>query len=101
MFVTDPALGGHPGMIFVFEQDDKGAFWMKNTILPLSIAYLGADGRAVSTADMAPCPAGTASCPTYAAAAPYRYAVEVPEGRLAEAGLVDGATLSLGDRSCA
>jgi uncharacterized membrane protein (UPF0127 family) len=100
MFVTDADLGGHGGMLFEFPQDDQGAFWMKNTILPLSIAYLASDGTIVSKSDMDPCPLDTATCPTYPAPAPYRYAVEVPKGRLDAIGLVDGSRLAVGDESC-
>ena len=39
MHVTDATLGGHDGMLFRFSEVQRGAFWMKDTILPLSIAY--------------------------------------------------------------
>jgi uncharacterized protein len=42
------------GMVFVFERAEPQAFWMKNTFIPLSIAFIGADGRIVSIDDMAP-----------------------------------------------
>jgi uncharacterized membrane protein (UPF0127 family) len=100
MFVTDTDLGGHGGMLFEFAQDDQGAFWMKNTVMPLSIAYVGSDGSIVSTTDMEPCPLGTTTCPTYPSTAPYRYAVEVPKGRLEAVGLVPGARMVVGDESC-
>jgi uncharacterized membrane protein (UPF0127 family) len=100
MFVTDPALGGHGGMVFAFDRDDQGAFWMKSTLLPLSIAYLDGGGGIVSTDDMAPCPAGTQACPVYKPDGPYRYAIEVPQGRLAEIGLVAGSRLTVGEAGC-
>jgi uncharacterized membrane protein (UPF0127 family) len=88
MEVTD--LGGYEGMLFRFPTDSEGGFWMKDTVLPLSIAYLDADGAVVSTADMDPCPDG-ASCPSYAAAGPYRMALEVEQGGLAPLGLTEGS----------
>jgi len=98
MGVTD--LGGADGMLFVFDDDTVGGFWMKNTVLPLSLAYLDTDGAIVSTVDMAPCPAG-ADCPGYPPAGPYRRALEVPQGALASFGLVDGARLELTGADCA
>lgn len=91
MQVTDEALGGYDGMLFTFPTDDEGGFWMKDTLLPLSIAYLDADGAVVSTADMDPCPPET-TCPTYPAAGPYRHALEVPQGGLDDIGLDEGST---------
>lgn len=101
MQVTDASLGGHPGMLFQFDEDETGGFWMKDTLLPLSIAFIRADGAVVSSTDMEPCPSGTKDCPTYPARGPYRYAVEVPKGRLASIGLdqPDGR-LTVGPRSC-
>lgn len=42
------------GMVFVFDRPEPQAFWMKNTFIPLSIAFIGADGRIVNIEDMAP-----------------------------------------------
>ena len=42
------------GMVFVFERPEPQAFWMKNTFIPLSIAFIGADGRILNIEDMAP-----------------------------------------------
>ncbi len=100
MFVTDPELGGKAGMLFRFSTDTVTGFWMKNTVLPLSIAYVAADGSIVSTADMAPCPDDAARCPSYAAAGPYRYAIEVPQGRLTDLGVEPGSTVQVGDSEC-
>lgn len=93
MGVTDPDLGGYDGMLFVFGGTFTGGFWMKDTLIPLSIAFAGPAGDVVSTADMVPCPADTKRCPVTTAAAPYAYAVEVPSGRLTDVGLTAGASL--------
>lgn len=77
MEVTDLPDGA--GMAFVFEQDSSTGFWMKNTLIPLDIAYVSADGAIVSTTTMVPCPPDE-SCPSYPPDGPYRITVEVPAG---------------------
>jgi uncharacterized membrane protein (UPF0127 family) len=94
MEVTDPGLGGHDAMVFVFDGESTGAFWMKDTLLPLSIAWFRADGSYVDQADMDPCTAGS-RCPTFGASGAYRYAIEVPLGGLEALGLVEGSTIAL------
>jgi uncharacterized protein len=77
------------GMVFLYPEDVAEAFWMKNTLVPLSIAFVAADGRVVSVAEMTPCEADP--CPTYAPAGPYRYAVELTAGAFPAAGVGKGA----------
>src|SRR5215216_6628842 len=62
------------GMVFLYPRDVAEAYWMKNTLVPLSIAFVAADGRVVSVAEMTPCTADP--CPSYPAAGLYRYAFE-------------------------
>ncbi|HSL56802.1 MAG TPA: DUF192 domain-containing protein [Acidimicrobiales bacterium] len=93
------SLGAADGMVFVFDADTTGGFWMRNTRIPLSIAFLDAEGAIVSTADMAPCPDGE-DCPTYPPDGPYRLALEVPQGELASFGLVDDARLEVVGGAC-
>jgi uncharacterized membrane protein (UPF0127 family) len=100
MFVTDPELGGKDGMVFVFPGDSQGAFYMKNTLLPLSIAFIDGEGRVVSTTDMDPCPADADDCPVYPAAGPYRLALEVPQGGLPALGITGDSRVTLGASSC-
>jgi hypothetical protein len=95
MEVTDPELGGLDGMVFVYAEDETGGFWMRNTPLPLSIAYLDAGGRLVSATGMAPC-GDSPDCPLYPAGGPYRYAVEVPRGGLDDLGITRGARVRVG-----
>lgn len=87
-------LKGYTGMVFRFASDSQAAFHMRNTPMPLSIAWFASDGSLVSTADMAPC-VGQDDCPVYSASGPYRYAVEVPQGQLPALGVVPGARLVL------
>lgn len=74
------ALGDLDGMIFVFDQDTTGGFWMKDTLLPLDIAFFTAGGAFVDGFSMELCP--TDDCPTYRPNGAYRYALEVPLGEM-------------------
>jgi uncharacterized membrane protein (UPF0127 family) len=93
MEVTDPALGGYDGMLFRFPDDVTAAFYMRNTPMPLSIAFIDEEGQLVSTTDMEPCE-DRDGCPLYPAAGPFRWAIEVPQGGLERLGLVAGATFT-------
>ena len=99
MEVTDPTLGGHDGMVFVYDEAIEGAFWMRNTPMPLSIAYFDADGTYVSRADMAPC-GDRSDCPSYPATRSFRYAFEVPAGRLDQFDVGPGAVLEIVGGPC-
>jgi uncharacterized membrane protein (UPF0127 family) len=76
------------GMVFLYPRDVAEAYWMKDTLVPLSIAFVAADGRVVSVAEMAPCTADP--CPSYPPAGRYRYAVELPAGAFEAAGVGEG-----------
>jgi uncharacterized protein len=76
------------GMVFLFPEDREGGFWMKNTLVPLSIAFVRADGRVVAVREMVPCTADP--CPVYRPGGRYRYAVELPAGAFADAGVGPG-----------
>ncbi len=94
------SLGRYEGMVFRFPSPVSEEFYMLRTRLPLSIAFIGADGDLVSTADMTPCPNDDdlPPCPRYRAAGEYALAVEVPEGGLGRLGVVNGARVRvLGD----
>jgi uncharacterized protein len=98
MGVTD--LGGADGMVFRYSAPVATQFWMRDTPMPLSIAFF-ADGAFVSSTDMVPCLTGpAAACARYAAAAPYTDAVEVPQGGLADLLMVPGSRLELLDTLC-
>jgi uncharacterized membrane protein (UPF0127 family) len=87
-------LGDYAGMLFDFPADTDGAFWMRDTPMPLSIAYLDADGAIVSTAEMDPCLDLGPQCPGYPPEGPYNDTVEVVQGGLAAIGL-DGPAARL------
>lgn len=99
MEVTDEDLGGFDGMLFEYPEEVDGAFWMRNTPMPLSIAYFDDEGELVSTRDMQPC-ANSTDCPSYPADGAFKYAIEVPQGMLDEAGAEPGARLHIHTRRC-
>ncbi len=99
MEATD--LGGYQGMVFVWDHDVEGGFWMRNTPTPLSIAWFDADGAFVSATDMAPCSATADDCPVYPPEGPYRFAVEVFQGDLDGLGVGPGSHLALGGECAA
>lgn len=88
-------LAGYDGMLFRFDADTTAAFYMRNVPVALSIAWFTADGRFVSSTDMAPCP-DQEGCPTYAPARPYRLALEVLQGGLDRLGVAEGSVLTVG-----
>ena len=92
------ALGGYAAMVFVFDGDTTGAFWMRDTPLPLSITFVAADGTVVSGTDMVPClpPTPAGDCERYYADGPYRIAIEHPLGPEFDLGLRNAASVTLG-----
>src|SRR3954451_2762531 len=76
MFVEK--LPENEGMLFVFSGKTYGGFWMKNTLIPLSVAFLDSDGKILKILDMAPCK--KEECPTYDPELYYHYAIEVNLG---------------------
>lgn len=83
------SLPANSGMLFAFDGKAYHCFWMKNTRIPLSIAFLDDDGRIVSLTDMAPM-TEESHCPS----APVRYALEMNKGWFTKKGLGEGQRLS-------
>lgn len=79
------SLPGNGGMLFVFESPDLQCFWMRSTLLPLSIAFIADDGSIVNIADMAP-QTDDAHC----SARPVRYALEMSQGWFEAHGIQPG-----------
>ncbi|WP_018605480.1 DUF192 domain-containing protein [Uliginosibacterium gangwonense] len=69
------SLAPQAGMLFVFDRSAVHCFWMKNTLLPLSVAFLDETGKIINIADMQP-QTEEAHCP----ARPVRYALEMNQG---------------------
>lgn len=68
------------GMLFVFEKPQTLFFWMKDTQVPLSIAFFDKDKKLINISHMAPLPPGAAAYPRYHSLAPAVYALEVNQG---------------------
>ena len=77
------------GMLFVFEQASQQCFWMKNTLLPLSAAFLTDDGRVVNLVDMKP-----QTTDSHCSAQPVRYVLEMNQGWFAKKGIKVGSRLA-------
>ena len=73
------------GMIFVFAQSEPLAFWMRNTFVPLSIAYIDSKGVIVNIVDMKPQDEST-----HPSAGPAMFALEMKQGWFKERGIVAG-----------
>ena len=78
----------HEGMLFVFEQPAKQCFWMKNTLIPLSAAFVADDGSIVNIADMQP-----QSMQTHCSTKPVRFVLEMNQGWFAKRGIRPGYRL--------
>ena len=96
MQVTD--LGGPDGMLFRYPAPTTAAFWMKNTVMPLSIAFFDAAGAYLDAFDMEPCTADP--CDTYPTPNDFVYAVEVPQGGLEPLAMTPGSVLIVSDLPC-
>ena len=76
------------GMVFLFPEGTEGGFWMKNTFIPLSIAFFDERGRILRILDMEPCPGDP--CPVYDPGVPYHGALEVERGMYERWGIERG-----------
>src|SRR6266571_7331237 len=79
----------HEGMLFAFEQPSVQCFWMQNTLLPLTAAFVADDGTIVNLADMKP--QTTAS---HCSDKPVRFVLEMNQGWFAKKGIKPGMKLS-------
>jgi uncharacterized membrane protein (UPF0127 family) len=81
------------GMVFLFDGPTTTRFWMKDTLIPLSIAFWDDRDRVVAILDMEPCEGEP--CPTYGPDVPYVGAVEVNRGYFGEHGVEVGDEVQL------
>ncbi len=81
------------GMVFLFDGETQGAFYMKNTLIPLSIAFWDADGRIVDVLDMQPCERDP--CELHAPSDPYVGALEVNQGFFERHGIDEGDVVTI------
>ena len=83
-----PDMPQHEGMLFVFEQPTEQCFWMKNTLLPLSAAFVADDGTIVNLADMQP-----QTTESHCSAKPVRFVLEMNQGWFLKKAIKPGAKL--------
>ena len=81
-------LGPNEGMFFVFPQAERQCMWMKNTLIPLSVAFIDEKGKIVSISNMQP-----QTEISHCATAPARFALEMPGGWFAAKGIKSGTTI--------
>jgi uncharacterized membrane protein (UPF0127 family) len=79
----------HEGMMFIFEQAHVQCFWMKNTLLPLTAAFIDDSGTIVNLADMKP-----QTTDSHCSQKPVRFVLEMNQGWFARKGIKAGARLS-------
>ena len=84
-----PSMPNHEGMLFVFEEAGVQCFWMKNTLLPLTAAFVADDGTIVNLADMKP-----QVLDSHCSKKPVRYVLEMNQGWFAKRGIKPGFKLS-------
>ena len=82
------AMPQHEGMLFVFEQPAVQCFWMRNTLIPLTAAFVADDGSIVNLADMQPLDESS-----HCSAKPVRYVLEMNQGWFRQHGLRAGMRL--------
>lgn len=79
----------HEGMLFVFPQATKQCFWMKNTLIPLTAAFVADDGTIVNLEDMKP-----ETTESHCSTRPVRFVLEMNQGWFAKKGLKAGSKIS-------
>lgn len=84
-----PTMPANDGMLFVFERPGQQCFWMKNTLLPLSIAFLEDDGTVVNIEEMKP-----QSLDSHCSARPVRFALEMNQGWFSKRAIKPGAKIT-------
>ena len=82
-------MGANEGMLFVFEEPAVQCFWMRNTLIPLSAAFVGDDGSVANIADMK-----ALSEQSHCSNKPVRFVLEMNQGWFAKRGIGPGAVLS-------
>lgn len=88
------SMAANQGMLFVFPNADRHCMWMRNTFLPLSVAFLDEEGRIINVEDMAPQTENS-----HCAAAAARFALEMNQGWFASKGLKSGQHIGGVDKS--
>jgi uncharacterized membrane protein (UPF0127 family) len=82
-------MAANDGMLFVFEQASPQCFWMKNTLLPLAIAFIADDGQVVNIEEMQP-----QTLDSHCSTRPVRYVLEMNKGWFAAHGVKPGSRIT-------
>lgn len=90
MYVSDSEITESQGMLFVFPNERELSFWMKNTLIPLDIAFARADGTITATHTMPPL-----VLDTFSSVEPAMFALELKSGVLAKLGVATGDKLTI------
>lgn len=88
------SLASDAGMLFLFESEENHSFWMKNTLIPLDIIWLGADSRVIGFEENVP-PCTTSLCPLFSINKPSRLVLETNAGFAAKNAVQIGQLVSL------
>lgn len=88
------SLPENQGMLFVFDSERELSFWMKNTLIPLSIGFFDKDKKLVDVQEMEPAIAAEMFPRTYKSRKPAMYALEMEKGWFTRNGIKEGATFS-------
>src|ERR1700712_3443424 len=83
-----PTMAANDGMLFVFERAGQQCFWMKNTLIPLSVAFVADDGSVVNIEAMKP-----QTLDSHCSSQPVRFVLEMNEGWFAKRGIKPGSKL--------
>lgn len=89
------SLGKNLGMLFVFPDEKIREFWMKDTLIPLEIMFIGTKGRINEIISMEPCLLETELCTIYTSKNPARFAIEVNVGFTAKNRIIEGDILEI------
>jgi len=84
-----PTMGPNEGMLFAFEEPGQQCFWMKNTLLPLSVAFVADDGSVVNIESMKP-----QTLDSHCSKKPVRFVLEMNDGWFAKRGIKPGFKLT-------
>jgi uncharacterized membrane protein (UPF0127 family) len=87
------SLPPNDGMLFTWPAYHEGTFWMKDTLIPLSVAFYASDGRILRILDMTPC--RKAPCDLYDPRVPYRGALKANRGAFGRWGVSEGDRLRI------
>ncbi len=89
-------LGDDEGMLFIFPDEYRRAFWMKNTLIPLDILYFDGNKKLVSLSlNTPPCKNTTTRCPNYPSEGPAKYVLEINAGLSEKYGFEKGDVLEI------